>query len=188
MAAGRRLHSSYEEYLEALKRSELKLEFHEGNLYALAGGTVAHAALSANATFILRRELKPCTVFSSDLKVRIERTDMATFPDVSVVCGPVERSPIDAHALTNPIVLVEVTSRSTEDYDRGEKLSQYQQVPALRAVSIVSHRQRSVTVIHRAGQGWVERHVRSGERVEVAEPKLTFDVDELYEGVVLEAA
>ncbi|MDX2013269.1 MAG: Uma2 family endonuclease [Myxococcaceae bacterium] len=188
MTTARRLHYSYEEYLEALKRSELKLEFHAGNLYAMAGGTVAHAALSANATFILRRELKPCTVFSSDLKVRIERTDMATFPDVSVVCGPVERSPIDAHALTNPIILVEVTSRSTEDYDRGEKLSHYQQIPAIRAVVIVSHRQRSVTVIRRAGQGWVEQDMRAGELVELTEPKLTFSVDELYEGVTLEAA
>jgi Uma2 family endonuclease len=186
MTTARRLHYSYADYLEALERSELKLEYHDGNLYAMAGGTVAHAALSARATFVLQRELKRCTAFSSDLKVRIERTDMSTFPDASVVCGDVERSAIDQHALTNPLILVEVTSRSTEDYDRGEKLSHYKQIPALRAVLIVSHRSRSVTVVHRTARGWDEREVRSGETVDLDEPKLQFHVDELYEGVTLE--
>lgn len=165
----------------------MKLEFQDGTIYAMAGGTVAHAALSANATRILGQSLLGrCTAFSSDLKIRIESTDLATFPDVSIVCGALERSPIDEHALVNPSILVEVTSRSTEDYDRGDKLSHYKQIPSLRAVLFVSHRTRCVTIVRRTTQGWDEQDVRSGEHVELTEPKLRFAVDELYAGVTLD--
>lgn len=79
----------------------------------MAGGTLAHAALAASAARVLGQALLgSCQVFSSDLKVRIEASDLSTFPDLSIVCGPQETSAIDPHALTNPTVLVEVTSRS----------------------------------------------------------------------------
>ena len=84
--------------------------------------------------------LRRCSVYSSDLKVRIEATDFSTFPDAAVVCGNRELSSLDRNAVVNPTLLVEVTSPSTEDYDRGEKLSQYKQLPSLRAVLLVAHR------------------------------------------------
>ncbi|MER2562428.1 MAG: Uma2 family endonuclease [Myxococcaceae bacterium] len=187
MTTARRLHYSYREYLRALEDSEMKLEFHDGTIYAMAGGTVAHAALSASATRIIGQLLLGrCTAFSSDLKIRIESTDLATFPDGSIVCGAHEHSPIDEHALVNPSILVEVTSRSTEDYDRSEKLSHYKQIPSLRAVLFVSHRTRCITIVRRAATGWQEQDVRSGEHVELTEPKLRFAVDELYEGITLD--
>lgn len=85
MSPARRLHFSYQDYLSALEVSELKLEYCEGVIYAMAGGTPTHAELSVNTAAILKRELTKCSVFSSDLKVRIERTDLSAFPDVSVV-------------------------------------------------------------------------------------------------------
>jgi Uma2 family endonuclease len=127
-------------------------------------------------------------VFSSDLKVRVEASDLSAFPDASVVCGPPQCSPIDSHAITNPTVLVEVTSPSTEDYDRGEKLSHYKQLPALQAVLFVSHRTRRVTVVSRAGTGWEEREVRAGEHVQLESPALRISIDELYAGVALDPA
>ena len=106
--------------------------------------------------------------------------------DVSVVCGPQAMSPIDPHALTNPTILVEVTSRSTEDYDRGDKLSHYKQLPSLRAVLFVSHRERRVTVIRRGAEGWEEDERRAGERVVLGEPQLDFAIDDLYAGIELD--
>lgn len=136
VSTGRRLHHSYEDYLRALELSELKLEYCEGEIYAMTGGTPAHAELAASMTRILGNALRGmCSVFSSDLKVRIEATDLSTFPDVSVVCGEKAFSPIDKHAICNPTLVVEVTSRSTEDYDRGEKLSHYQQCPSVQSIS-----------------------------------------------------
>ena len=116
----RRVHHSYEEYLAALEVSGVKLEYCDGEIYAMAGGTPAHADLAASITRILGNVLLGrCRVSSSDLKVRIDATNFSTFPDVSVVCGEREVSAIDKNALVNPTLLVEVTSNSTEDYDRG---------------------------------------------------------------------
>ena len=187
MTSARRLHFTYEEYLQALEISELKLEYCDGVIYAMAGGTVTHAQLTARVIRLLGNTLKEgCDVFSSDLKVRIDATDLSAFPDASVVCGAAERATIDQNAITNPILLIEVTSRSTEDYDRGDKLSHYKQLPSLEAVIFVSHRRAQITVVSRTTTGWEERHFRGGERVELADPAVVLEVDAIYEGVDLE--
>lgn len=121
--------------------SALKLEYCDGVIYALAGGTRAHAELSAAVIIALHRVLpKSCRVSTSDMKVRIDASDLSTFPDVSVICGEPFMSSLDANALSNPTLLVEVTSKGTEDYDRGDKLSHYKQLPSLQVVLFVSHR------------------------------------------------
>ena len=171
-----------------LEVSAFKLEFCDGVIYAMAGGTVAHAAIGAAAIRLVGQALEGmCSVFTSDLKIRIDATDLTTFPDLSIVCGPVETSTRDPHAVTNPTALVEVTSRSTEDYDRGDKLSHYKQLPSLRAVLFLSHREARVTVVERAtGGDWVEHDVRAGETVKLASPQLGLSVDALYTGISLE--
>lgn len=187
MTTARRLRAySYQQYLRALADSHIKLEFFEGEIYAMAGGTPAHAQLGAKIIALLQRGLPPgCTVFSSDLKVLIENADLATFPDASMVCGPATAAPKDANALTNPVLVVEVTSPSTENYDRTEKLRSYQQLSSLHAVLLVSHRARRVTLMQRSGGGWEEVDFRGGEAVVAATPSVRFLVDELYEGVSL---
>jgi len=186
MTTARQLHFSYEDYLRALDSSALKLEYCSGVIYAMAGGTLAHAELSAAAIRILGTALLGrCTVLTSDAKVRVESSDFAGFPDATVVCGARQSSRIDANALINPTVIVEVTSRSTEQYDRGEKLEHYQRLPSVKAVLFVSHRERRVTVVERRAQ-WASAEVAAGERVTLAEPALSFLVDELYAGISLD--
>ncbi len=188
MTPARHLHYSYEDYLRSLEQSELKLEYCAGVIYAMAGGTPTHAELGAAAISILRQALLgKCTVYTSDAKVRVEVTDFSVFPDVSVVCGERLVSAIDGNAIVNPTVLIEVTSRSTEEYDRGEKLRHYQRLPSLRAVLFISHRERQVSVVERSGAGWApERQVTAGQRVVLTEPAVSFSVDDLYAGVTLE--
>lgn len=188
MSTAKRPHYSYEDYLTTLDMSEVKLEFCDGVIYAMAGGTIQHAQLAAAVTRLLGQSLLGrCTAFSSDLKVRVESSNLTTFPDVSVVCGDPRMAEIDRHALVNPSLLVEVTSRSTEDYDRGDKLSHYKQIPSLRAVVFVSHRERLVTVVERTASGWSERDARAGESVAIGDPSLSFAVDDVYAGVSLES-
>jgi Uma2 family endonuclease len=187
VTTARRLHHSYEDYLAALEMSDVKLEYCDGEIYAMAGGTPAHAYLGAAAIRLLSNELLGrCRVSTSDLKVCVEATGLSTFPDVSVVCGEPESASIDRNAITNPTLLVEVTSKSTEDYDRGEKLNHYKQCPSLRAVLFVSHRRRQVTLVSRHGAGWDTFEYRSGQRVEVPSLALEFSVDELYAGIALD--
>jgi len=189
VTTARRVHHTYADYLLALEMSEVKLEYCEGEIYAMAGGTPAHADIAAAMTALLINALgERCRVSSSDLKVRVEATDLSAFPDVTVVCGDRQFSPIDRNAVINPTLLVEVTSPSTEDYDRGEKLSHYKQCPSLTAVVIVSHRRRQVTVLERVGASWEQREFRAGESAVVRSPALSFAIDELYAGIELEAA
>jgi Uma2 family endonuclease len=187
VSTARRLHYSYAEYLRALDLSGVKLEYCEGEIYAMAGGTPAHADLAASMMRVLGNALLGrCRVSSSDLKVRIEATDLSTFPDVTVVCGERTVAAIDVNAVTNPTLLVEVTSDSTEDYDRGEKLNHYKQFPSLKAVLFVSHRRPHVTIVERRSAGFQQRECRAGEQVVLEEPRLSFAVDELYAGIALD--
>lgn len=189
MSSAKRLHYEYSDYLRSLEMSELKLEFCDGVIYAMAGGTRAHAELSARVIAVLHRALPSgCRLATSDLKVRVDASDLSTFPDVSVVCGEPMVASIDANAITNPSLLVEVTSKSTEDYDRGDKLSHYKQIPALKVVLFVSHRTRRVTIVERAMTGWVERECRAGEQVSLQTPSVTFAVDDVYADIVLDPA
>ena len=111
MATARRLHYSYAEYLEALSVSDLRLEYLDGEIFAMAGGSPEHGILAARIIQWLGFRLPPeCKVMTSDVKVRVLATGLATFPDVSVVCGELERAPGDTNAIVNPILLVEVLS------------------------------------------------------------------------------
>ncbi len=181
MTTARRLHYTYAQYLDALAISELKLEFFDGDIFAMAGGTPEHGMLAAGLTTLISQRLPAsCRAMTSDVKVRVLATGLSTFPDLSVVCGELQRAPDDENCVTNPVLLVEVLSRSTEDYDRGEKLSQYQQIPSLQVVLLVAHDARQVTVVKRVGDAWVITEVRDGEDVELEEPALRLSVKDVY--------
>jgi Uma2 family endonuclease len=187
MGTARRLHHSYEHYLSVLEHSTLKLEYCDGEIYAMAGGTPAHAALAASVIGLLRNALRGrCRVYSSDLKIRIDATDLTTFPDVSVVCGDPTASSVDRDAITNPTLVVEVTSASTEDYDRGNKLSHYKQLASLAAVVFVSHKRCAVTVVRRTAAGWEESDFHAGESVTLDVPAASWSIDEIYDGITLD--
>jgi Uma2 family endonuclease len=88
-------------------------------------------------------------VFDPDLRIRVAATGLATCPDVSVVCGPLEADPADRNSVLNPVVLVEAFSDSTEEYDRGEKRDHYRRVPVLREVVLASRREPAIDVWRR---------------------------------------
>ena len=127
-----------------------------GEIYGMAGGTPEHAAaLSAAVISALLTQLRggPCRVYSSDLRVRVLATGLATYPDVTVVCGEAERDPESPTTIVNPRLVVEVLSDSTMDYDRGEKLQHYRQIPSLEGVVLVWHTQRRIDVWARGDRG-----------------------------------
>lgn len=123
---------SYAEYLVHESTSNVKHEYPDGDISARLGGSPEHTALAVAVASSLRTQLegKRCRVFSSDLRVRVLASGLATYPDVSVVCGPLERDTEGRETVLNPTVLVEVLSGSTERYDRGEKFEHYQKIPS----------------------------------------------------------
>lgn len=152
MTAPAHVRYSYSDYLHVEDDSPLvRHEYVAGEIYAMAGGTPEHARLIAVVIGILVQATRrgPCVVYSSDLRVRIDAVDVTTYPDVSVICGAIQSSRVDRMAAVNPTFLVEVTSDSTEAYDRGEKLRYYQAIGSLREILIVSHRERRITLHQR---------------------------------------
>lgn len=178
----RRRNYTYAEYLVLEEGSSVRHEFFDGEIYAMAGGTPTHAALAASIIGLVRAQLRTgCRVYTSDLRVRIPETGLSTYPDVTVVCGQTIRAVDDPHAVTNPVLLVEVTSHSTEDYDRDEKLAQYQQLPSVQEVLIVSHRRVELLCHRRELDGnWTARHAGAGETLALASVGATLIVDEVY--------
>lgn len=181
-AAHRRARYDLDEYVALENYSNVKHEFLDGEIRAMTGGTPEHGALAVRTTAALLSQLRGrrCTVFNSDVRVRTT-TGLDTYPDGSVVCGTVERDTGDSNAVTNPVVLVEVTSKSTEDYDRGEKLEHYKSIPSVREVVFVSHRDAVIEIVERNESGsCVTRAARRGERIELRSIGCTLEVDEVY--------
>jgi len=183
VTTARRVHNTYAEYLALEEESAARHEYLDGEIYAMAGGSPDHAALAAAMISILGRELPPgCRVFSSDLRLRIPATGLSTYPDAAVVCGPTLRAGDDRLAVVNPLLVVEVTSPSTEEYDRGEKLRHYKSLPALREVLIVSHREPRLTLHRRRGDEWAEEAAGPGQSVALGGVAVRIAVDEVYRG------
>ena len=109
--------------------------------------------------------------------IRVTKSGLCSYPDVSVVCGPRELDPESKTTVTNPTLLVEVTSRSTEEYDRGDKFDHYRQIPSLREYVLVSHREPAIRgAAARADGQWTARVARAGERIELESVTRAFDV------------
>lgn len=179
-----RLHRyTYADYLALEAASNVKHEFLGGEIYGMAGGTPEHAALSAAVSGALLAQIRggPCRVFSSDLRVRVLATGLATYPDVTVVCGQAELDPESPTTIVNPRLIVEVLSDSTMDYDRGEKLQHYRQVPSLQTIVFVWHTQRRMEVWSRDEAGaWVVSAAASGERAQLPGVSGSLVVDDVY--------
>jgi len=182
---GRPLHRyTYADYVALERDSSTKHEFFDGEIYAMAGGSEEHSALAAEIVRALGNAVsdRPCRVHTSDLRVYVEASGLATFPDGSVICGALaQHAPSPTATAVNPIVLVEVTSDSSEEYDTGGKLEHYRTIPTLRDYVIVSHRERRITVHHRGDDGgWVTRVAISGGNVLVESVGCELRVDLIY--------
>ncbi|HSD27016.1 MAG TPA: Uma2 family endonuclease [Vicinamibacteria bacterium] len=173
------------DYLAFEEASTTKHEFLNGEIYGMAGGTPEHAALSVAVSSALLAQLRggPCRVYSSDLRVRVLATGLATYPDVTVVCGDLERDPESATTVANPRVVVEVLSDATESYDRGQKLDHYRRIPSLAAVVLVSHRAQAIEVWERTREGaWRRGEYGPGQAAAIEALPARLVVDEVYQG------
>lgn len=173
---------TYAEYLATEEKSETKHEYLRGEVWAMAGGTIEHGRLQVNVTGELRNALRrrPCIVLSSDVRVRIDATDRSTYPDASIVCGERKISPDDPDGVTNPTVIVEVLSDSTEKSDRGEKFAHYRHLASLEEYVLVSQDERRIEVFRRGPEGWTLSEAVAGQTLTLRSIDVTLDVDAIY--------
>lgn len=173
---------TYAEYLAREATSEVKHEFLRGDVWAMAGGTPSHARLCAALSRVIGLGLagKPCVPYSSDLRVRIEVTDRSTYPDLTIVCGADQFAKDDPDAITNPTVIVEVLSETTERSDRGEKFAHYQRLPSLEEYMLVAQHEPRIEVFRRREKTWVLSIYEAGEVVHLESLGLEFSLDAVY--------
>ena len=176
------------QYLAFERTSNVRHEFFDGEILAMAGGTPQHATLGLAVGSELRIQLtgRPCRPYGSDLRVRVLATGLGTYPDVSVICGSLETDPNDLNTVVNPTVILEVLSDSTESYDRGEKFENYKRIPSLNEYVLISHREQLIEVFRRDASGnWSREEARTHASVRLESIDCKLAVDRVYDGVVL---
>lgn len=176
---------SYAAYLELERSTSAKHEFVNGRVYAMAGGSPEHARLAQAIGAELRNALrgKPCAPFSSDLRVRVAATGRTTYPDVTVVCGKLEHADDDDDAVSNPAVIVEVLSETTENADRGDKWAHYQHIVSLREYVLVSQKNQRIEVFSRDTEQTERWHYRDhgpGAVVKLPSIEGSLELDAIY--------
>ena len=173
---------TYAEYVLLEKFSNVKHEFWDGQMYAMAGGSLEHGLIAAAALSTLHTQLQDgrCRVIGSDVRVRTA-SGLATYPDITIICGPGERDAEDRLAITNPTVIIEVLSLSTEDYDRREKFEHYKTLESFNQYVLISQRERLIEIWTRGDDNrWTSAIVRDGEVAELA-VGARLDVRKMYE-------
>jgi len=161
------------------------LEWSGGLVYSMSGGSPTHSKLSALVIgALLARVGSDCTVFDSKVDIWVERAEFYGQADVSVVCGPLHVHKVTrkdktlGEAITNPQVIVEVLSPSTEARDRGEKFAAYKQITALEEYVLISQNDRRIEVRRRGARGWSSDIAEAGQTIRIHGHDLA--VDALY--------
>jgi Uma2 family endonuclease len=177
------MHShTLDDYLSLQRGIEVKLEYFDGDIYVMAGGSAGHYRISRNVLRLFETALagSSCEAFGSDMRVSTP-SGLYTYPDASIICGP--KVSDAAETITNPIVIVEVLSDSTRNYDRGEKFDLYRSIPALRHYLLIE--QTFHHVEHRRLESeWSTEIVDSPDGiVHLSGVGIDLKIAEIYEGV-----
>jgi Uma2 family endonuclease len=161
-------HYTVEEYFYVETTSDIKHEYFDGEIFAMAGGSRDHDRISRNVLTFFDQSLRGsrCEAFTSNMRIRTP-SGLYTYPDASIVCGTPDILRIQGtDTIGNPVVLVEVVSESTGDYDRGQKFELYRSIPTLRDYLLIE--QSKMTVEHRryvSEAEWISRWMTSSDDV-----------------------
>jgi Uma2 family endonuclease len=155
MSAVAKTRLTEDEYLALERVATVRSEFFNGEMFAMAGGTVRHGIVKDNLVRRIGNALDgtPCRTVSADVKVKVSATGLYTYPDVIIVCGEPQVDRKDQDVLLNPHVILEVLSKSTESYDRGKKFRHFQTIDSLKEFVLISQWEPSVERFHRREDG-----------------------------------
>jgi Uma2 family endonuclease len=176
-----------EEYLEREHLASEKSEYYAGEIFAMAGASLAHVRICANLMRFLGNRLAagPCLPYGSDLRIATAADGLYTYPDVSVICGRPDLIPGKTDTALNPTVLIEVLSESTEAYNRGAKFGLYQMIPSFREYLLVSQISPEVELRSRRDDGaWSLEIIRGLDSlVRFASLQIDLPLAEIYQDV-----
>jgi Uma2 family endonuclease len=190
------LYMPVEQYLALDESTDGKYEYLDGFVFMLrppssyyetadaldlAGGSTAHALLAVNMVNILSNALadSPCFVYNSDAKMKLIEKKRYLYPDVTVSCGEQE----DTQYITNPRVIVEVLSPTTEKRDRGTKFNAYKHLPSLQEYMLIGSEYKAIEVYRREGAFWKQYSYQEGDTIELASLGVQFSFESVYRRV-----
>ena len=180
---------SPEEYLARERQAEQKSEYFNGEIFAMSGASPRHVLIVTNVVAELREQLKKraCTVYSTDLRVKVSATGLYTYPDVVVVCETPRFDDERKDTLLNPTLIVEVLSDSTKDYDRGDKFEQYRTLPSfVEYVLIAQDKYHVEHFVRQADNRWILSETnRPEDAITLTSIGCTLALQEVYDKVDL---
>jgi Uma2 family endonuclease len=174
-----------DDYLSLQRGIEVKLEYFDGDIYLMAGYSAGHYRISRNVLRLFEAALaaSSCETFGSDMRVSTP-SGLYTYPDASIICGPKVSN--EAETISNPIVIVEVLSDSTRNYDRGEKFDLYRSIPALRHYLLIEQNFRHVEHRRVESDGsWSSEIADPAGIVQLANVGIDLRLAEIYDGVAI---
>ncbi|MEO0538321.1 MAG: Uma2 family endonuclease [Cyanobacteria bacterium P01_A01_bin.123] len=175
---------SPEDYLEAEKSSLVKHEYHDGEVYAIAGASDEHVTIGINITSLLRGHLRGsnCRVYGSDMKVEIDAVNHYDYPDVMVSCDQRDRE--FRYSKKYPVLIVEILSEGTEAKDRGKRFEHYRHLETLKEYVLVSQDRQQVEVFRKnEAKLWVLHPFEEGDEVVLTSVDMRVEITSLYEDV-----
>jgi Uma2 family endonuclease len=188
MAAIPKQKMTLEEYLEFDTNTEGRFEYFDGEVFEMSGGSPEHSLLSSRTGFLLNSKLLPkgCSVYSSDVMLKVPAMPPYRYADVSALCGqPDYEETGNQRLLTNPILVVEVLSDTTEKFDKGDKFKAYKSIESLQEYLLISQEKRFVTLFTKYNaKFWLQSEYESGETLKLESLDIELSVDEIYEGII----
>ena len=176
------------DYLALERASDVKHEYYKGEIFAMSGASVAHNKVFSNFFGELAYQLKgkECKPFGSDLRIHIPSNSLYTYPDILVICGEIEKTDDTFDTVTNPVILVEILSPSTRDYDRGTKFTLYRDISSLREYILIDSERVSIEhfYINKAGNWELCEYKTPADEVNIASIGCTLKASDVYAGVI----
>jgi Uma2 family endonuclease len=187
MTAQPKQYITEQEYIEFERASATKHEYYAGQIYAMTGASRTHNLIAGNTLASLHTQLrrKPCQIFPSDMRVKIQKTGLHTYPDLVIICGEPQFTDDALDTLINPIVLIEILSPSTERYDRGMKSQHYRTIETLQDYILIEQDHYHIEYYSRQGNGqWLLQEATGIEaRITIPSIGSTLLLEDVYEKV-----
>ena len=187
MGAAEKLQSqklTVQEYLELERTSDIRHDYHGGEIVNLAGATIRHNKIIQNILLTTGKKIldKGCHIFSESVMTEIVTVDTFVYPDLVITCEDINMA---EYLIVNPQIIIEVMSPSTETYDRGLKLKKYMATPSIRQVILISQNETKVEVYKKQSDTFFEVHILSKleEEIQLMGMDITFSLNDIYRGL-----
>jgi len=188
-----KLKYTFDDYIELEKSTTEKFEYWDGTIWSMSGASSAHDQVQGNIYFALRLKLqgKACRVFLSDMRVKVPTYYPYRYPDLSALCGEAKFEKFKGlDVLTNPQLIVEILSDSTEAFDRGDKFTYYKSIESFcEYLLIAQHRPHITQYARQSDNSWSYKEVNElSEKIYIAALDCELNLDELYQDIVFPSA